>query len=81
MTGLDIAILQQYLNGLGYLSNHLTGVFDNQTKQAVLAFQKDHNLAQTGEVSQEVEQQLYLAAAQKLQNDNPALKKALSLKN
>ena len=81
MTGLDIAILQQYLNDLGYLSDHLTGVFDNQTKQAVLAFQKDHNLAQTGEVSQEVEQQLYLAAAQKLQNDNPALKKALSLKN
>ena len=80
MMGLNVAILQQYLTDLGYMSNHLTGVFDEQTKQAVIAFQKEHNLPVTGEVNTQMEQQLYLAAAQKLQNDNPALQKALSLK-
>lgn len=80
MMGLDVAVLQQYLTALGYMSNHLTGVFDSTTKQAVIAFQTEHHLVTTGEVNAEMEQQLYLAVAQKLQNDNPALQKALSLK-
>ncbi|QNQ81508.1 PDZ domain-containing protein [Lactobacillus sp. PV034] len=79
MTGLDIVILQQYLEGLGFLTDHLTGIFDEQTKQAVIAFQKANSLPATGEVNQNTEQELYFTAGQKLQNDNPALKKALSL--
>ena len=79
MMGLDVAVLQQYLTALGYMSDHLTGVYDSTTKQAVIAFQNKHHLSATGEVNSEMEQQLYLAVAQKLQNDNPALQKALSL--
>ena len=79
MTGVDVATLQQYLTALGYLPKHVTGVFDGETKNAVIKFQKEHNLTTDGIVNGQVQAQLYLAVAQKLQDDNPALKKALSL--
>ena len=79
MTGVDVATLQQYLTALGYLPKHVTGVFDDETKNAVIKFQKEHNLTTDGIVNGQVQAQLYLAVAQKLQDDNPALKKALSL--
>ena len=40
MTGVDVATLQQYLNALGYMPKHVTGVFDDETKNAVIEFQK-----------------------------------------
>ena len=79
MTGVDVATLQQYLTALGYLPKHVTGVFDDETKNAVIKFQKEHNLTTDGIVNGQVQAQLYLAVAQKLQDDNPVLKKALSL--
>lgn len=79
MTGVDVATLQQYLTALGYLPKHVTGVFDDETKNAVIKFQKEHDLTTDGIVNGQVQAQLYLAVAQKLQDDNPALKKALSL--
>ena len=79
MTGVDVATLQQYLTALGYLPKHVTGVFDDETKNAVIKFQKEHNLTTDGIVNGQVQAQLYLAVAQKLQDNNPALKKALSL--
>ena len=79
MTGVDVATLQQYLTALGYLQKHVTGVFDDETKNAVIKFQKEHDLTTDGIVNGQVQAQLYLAVAQKLQDDNPALKKALSL--
>lgn len=79
MTGVDVATLQQYLTALGYLPKHVTGVFDDETKNAVIKFQKEHNLTTDGIVNVQVQAQLYLAVAQKLQDDNPALKKVLSL--
>lgn len=79
MMGLDVAILQQYLTALGYMNNHLTGVFDAQTKIAVMNFQKANDLKQTGQVDLTMRQNLYLAVAQKLQSDDPAMQKALSL--
>lgn len=80
MMGLDVAILQQYLTALGYLNNHLTGIFDAQTQASVIAFQKAQGLSATGQVNDATRQQLYLAVAQRLQNNDPALQKALSLK-
>ena len=79
MTGVDVATLQQYLTALGYLPKHVTGFFDDETKNAVIKFQKEHDLTTDGIVNGQVQAQLYLAVAQKLQDDNPALKKALSL--
>ena len=80
MIGLDVAILQQYLRALGYLKEYPTGVFNNATKLAVMAYQKNQGIKETGKVNSELKQQLYLTAAQKGVADNPALKKALSLK-
>lgn len=79
MTGVDVATLQQYLTALGYLPKHVTGVFDDETKNAVIKFQKEHSLTTDGIVNGQVQAQLYLAVAQKLQDNNTALKKALSL--
>ena len=79
MTGVDVVTLQQYLTALGYLPKHVTGVFDDETKNAVIKFQKEHYLTTDGIVNGQVQAQLYLAVAQKLQDNNPALKKALSL--
>lgn len=79
MTGVDVVTLQQYLTALGYLPKHVTGVFDDETKNAVIRFQKEHDLTTDGIVNGQVQAQLYLAVAQKLQDNNPALKKALSL--
>lgn len=79
MTGVDVVTLQQYLTALGYLPKHVTSVFDDETKNAVIKFQKEHDLTTDGIVNGQVQAQLYLAVAQKLQDNNPALKKALSL--
>lgn len=79
MTGVDVVTLQQYLTALGYLPKHVAGVFDDETKNAVIKFQKEHDLTTDGIVNGQVQAQLYLAVAQKLQDNNPALKKALSL--
>lgn len=75
MTGVDVATLQQYLTSLGYMPKHITGVFDDETKNAVIEFQKSRGLKADGIVNGQVEAQLYLAVAQKLQDNNPALKK------
>lgn len=79
MTGVDVATLQQYLTALGYMPKYVTGVFDYKTKNAVIEFQKAHGLTADGIVNGQVQAQLYLAVAQKLQDDNSALKKAMSL--
>ncbi|QNQ82354.1 PDZ domain-containing protein [Lactobacillus sp. PV037] len=80
MIGLDVTILQQYLRVLGYLDQYPTGVFDSNTKAAVMAYQKSQGIKETGKVDAQLKQQLYLTVAQKAAEDNPALKKALSLK-
>ena len=36
MTGVDVATLQQYLTALGYMPKHVTGVFDDETKNELL---------------------------------------------
>ncbi|PJZ14205.1 hypothetical protein BHU41_12895 [Lactobacillus crispatus] len=61
------------------LPKHVTGVLDDETKNAVIKFQKELDLTDDGIVNGQVQAQLYLAVAQKVQDNNPALKKALSL--
>jgi chitodextrinase len=49
-TGEQVTILQQYLHDHGYLSIAPTGYFGTTTVNAVKAFQKAHNISQTGTV-------------------------------
>lgn len=79
MMGLDIAILQKYLMALGYLSNNLTGVYDNATLNSVKMFQKDNNLKVTGIVNKDIRYALYVAAYNKFYNDDVTVSKALSI--
>ncbi len=81
MMGLDVAILQKYLQALNLLPNHLTGVFDQQTEQAVLKYQQQNGLSQTGQVNQQLRQQLYLSIAEKEAQDDNVLARALSIEN
>ena len=51
--GHDVLILQQQLRRTGYLTALADGLFGNDTKRAVLAFQRDHKLNITGVVNGE----------------------------
>ena len=48
--GNDVLVLQQRLRKAGYTTAKESGVFDNNTKRAVLAFQRDNKLKITGVV-------------------------------
>jgi peptidoglycan hydrolase-like protein with peptidoglycan-binding domain len=48
--GGSVSVLQQRLRVLGYYSRPMNGIFDLTTRQAVLAFQRDYGIAQTGVV-------------------------------
>ena len=50
MSGDDIKALQEKLKTLEYLKVTPDGIFGNYTYQAVIAFQKDHNIGQDGVV-------------------------------
>ncbi|MGP1585727.1 MAG: peptidoglycan-binding protein, partial [Schwartzia sp. (in: firmicutes)] len=48
--GHDVRIVQAALQKAGYALDGVTGVFDEATRAAVLAFQRDQRLAESGEV-------------------------------
>lgn len=48
--GLEVSVLQQQLQSLAYLQRQPTGVFDRETQNAVLNFQRDFGITLTGEV-------------------------------
>ncbi|MEA5521081.1 peptidoglycan-binding protein [Limnoraphis robusta] len=48
--GGSVSVLQQRLRVLGYYSGPVNGIFDLTTRRAVLAFQRDYGIAQTGVV-------------------------------
>ncbi|MGH9222706.1 MAG: peptidoglycan-binding domain-containing protein, partial [Acidimicrobiales bacterium] len=49
-----VKIVEQKLDALKYFMGAVDGKYDEDTKQAVLAFQKVHNLARTGVMNQTV---------------------------
>lgn len=49
-TGPEVVTVQQKLKELGYNIKNVTGVYDNSTKRAVLAFQRDNKIKLSGEV-------------------------------
>lgn len=52
MTSKDVTAIQSALIKLGYNISSATGYYGTQTKAAVLAFQKDKGLSQTGTITQ-----------------------------
>ena len=49
--GPDVLILQQKLKLIGYEINEIDGVFGNETEKAVIKFQKDQQMTETGVVN------------------------------
>jgi len=54
MSGSDVALLQMKLKDLGYLNGRADGVFGSITKQAIEAYQAEHNLEVTGLVNKQL---------------------------
>ncbi|TSI02605.1 S41 family peptidase [Lysinibacillus sp. BW-2-10] len=70
---------EQMLNVLGYEVGTIDDAFDQQTKEAVLAFQKEHNLEQSGTIVGETTYALMDALREKMEKDDPHLQKAKQL--
>lgn len=60
----DVLYLQQSLNKLGYNCGNADGIFGNNTKEAVLAFQHDHGLEYDGIVGNNTWSELELCLSQ-----------------
>ncbi len=63
--GHDVLKLQKELKRTGYLTDEPNGIFDTHTKNAVLAFQREENLAETGIVDRAMWQLLRKKPTQK----------------
>lgn len=50
MSGDDVKKVQYILNEKGYYEGEITGVYDEKTKNAVIEFQRDNNIRQTGNI-------------------------------
>lgn len=61
--GSEVTELQKNLTQLGYDTKGTDGIFGENTKNAVMAFQKDHNLEVTGTVGNETIKAISLALA------------------
>jgi peptidoglycan hydrolase-like protein with peptidoglycan-binding domain len=59
--GLEVKQLQENLNLLGYDAGAVDGIFGPQTKAAVTAFQRDHELVQDGVFGQKTRKALAAA--------------------
>ena len=59
MYGTDVANMQMRLKAAGYLLGNADGIFGPVTREAVIAFQKDHNLKQDGIVGKQTWAAIY----------------------
>jgi hypothetical protein len=50
MVGDDVKKAQHLLKKVGYYNGEINGEFDDKTKRAVILFQKDYDISQTGNV-------------------------------
>lgn len=65
MRGAEVERLQNRLKTLGYLTGKADGIFGNQTVNAVIAFQKRHQLTQDGIAGEKTQRALFDSAAKK----------------
>jgi peptidoglycan hydrolase-like protein with peptidoglycan-binding domain len=60
MRGDDVKRWQEFLKEQGFDPGAVTGIFNTQTQQATIAFQRDRGLSGTGIVDEETRQQITL---------------------
>lgn len=77
MIGLDVLGLQQRLEKLGYKMNKKDGIFGQETKVAVLSFQKDNKLAQDAVMDAADIKELQKKFDEKLSKEDPQLERAM----
>ncbi|TDQ41448.1 cell wall hydrolase [Aureibacillus halotolerans] len=61
----DIADLQDRLSSLGFSPGNQTGVLTEETKQAIVQFQKSNELPSSGSVSEQTKRELHMATLTK----------------
>lgn len=74
MRGEDVAELQSRLNGLGFDSGKVDGIFGPETEEAVLDFQRNRFLAEDGRVGPEVVTELKLITRGEIKEGRHALR-------
>lgn len=79
-TGERIKNVQRMLKGLGYDPKRDDGYFDKNTEEAVIAFQKDNDLTDSGKVDEETAGLIESQVIEKIRNneDDLQMEKALS---
>lgn len=70
---------EQMLDALGYDVGKVDTEFDDSTVAAVKSFQADHNLEQTGSIAGETTYEIMDALREKIDKDDPQIKKATEL--
>src|SRR5690625_163719 len=77
----QIETAQKMLTGLGYDPKRKDGYFDEQTKQAVTAFQRDYHLQETGEIDAKTAGELESKVIEKIRSgkDDKQLQKAIEV--
>src|SRR5699024_9769062 len=77
----QIETAQRMLKGLGYDPKRDDGYFDETTRQAVIDFQQDHDLNQTGEIDTETAGELEAKIIEKIRSgdDDLQLEKAIEV--
>ncbi|MGE7667698.1 S41 family peptidase [Ureibacillus composti] len=70
---------EQMLDALGYDVGKVDTEFDDSTVAAVKSFQADHNLEQTGAIAGETTYEIMDALREKIDKDDPQIKKATEL--
>lgn len=70
---------EQMLDALGYDVGKVDTEFDDSTVAAVKSFQADHNLEQTGSIAGETTYEIMDALREKIDQDDPQIKKATEL--
>ncbi|MFO7341778.1 S41 family peptidase [Caldibacillus debilis] len=75
----QVKTAERFLEVLGYHPGKVDGQFDENTKAAVEAFQRDEKLKATGIVTGETTARLYENIREKLEKDDPQLKKAIEV--
>ena len=79
MIGNEIKVIEQMLQALGYEVGKVDGIYDETLKKAVLKFQKDNKLEETGIVIDDTTRAIMQKLSDKITAEDPQIQKAKEL--
>jgi len=79
MMSSEVSAIEEMLDVLGYSPGKKDGFFDSEMKEAVLKFQRDHQLEETGIVTGQTTVRIMQDLRDKLDKEDPQLKKAIEV--